>query len=311
MNDARLPPIVAVIGAGTMGAGIALTFVRGGCEVRLMSRRTSTLEQARVRIEEGLSDGADPLGRLSLGTSVPEAAEGAALIVETVVEDLKVKQALLVEAERMAAAEAVLATDTSSLSIDALAAALDRPERFAGMHWFNPPELIPLIEVVAGAATSDATVDALLAWSRLLGKAPIHVRRDIPGFIGNRLQYALLREAYSLVESGVCTYRDIDDAVRFGLGLRWAGIGPFESMDLAGLDVHAEVAARLYPLLAIDREPSPSVQSLVAEGALGCKTLRGLYGEYSPEQVDALKARRTRVLGALLDLHAEEAEAQP
>ena len=184
-------------GAGTMGAGIALLFAQAGCSVRLCARRETSLDAAR-----------DRLGALSrtmlLTTSAEDALRGATLVVESVAEDLAPKRELLALAERVAAPDAVLATNTSSLPLGALADALERPERFAGFHWFNPPELVELVEVVAGARTSEETLAALAGWAEALGKAPVVLRRDLPGFVANRLQYALIREAWSLVQAGAC-----------------------------------------------------------------------------------------------------------
>ena len=165
-----------------------------------------------------------------------------------------------------------------------------RPQSFAGMHWFNPPELVALVEVVAGARTSPAVAQTLIDWARALGKRPVHVRRDIAGFIANRIQYAVFREAFALIEAGVCDYRDVDEAMKAGLGARWAAVGPFESLDLAGLDVYQAVATRLYPTLATDTEPARAAISLVEGGELGCKTGRGLYGDYDSGAIAALPA---------------------
>ena len=139
-----------------------------------------------------------------------------------------------------------------------------------------------------------------------LGKAPVVVRRDVPGFVVNRLQYALLREAYALVDAGVCSFADVDRAVTHGLGARWAAIGPFETMDLAGLDVHAAVAENLWPELSREAEPSPTIARAVESGALGVKSGRGLRGNYGPEDAAALAARRERVLRGLSSLRELE-----
>jgi 3-hydroxybutyryl-CoA dehydrogenase len=232
------------------------------------------------------------------------------LVLESVVEDLVVKHDVLARAERAAPEGALIATDTSSISVDELATALRRPESFAGMHWFNPPELVALVEVVSGTHTSPSVAQTLIDWARLLGKRPVHVRRDVAGFIANRIQYAVFREAFALVKSGVCTYADLDEAVRSGLGARWAAVGPFESLDMAGLDVYQAVATRLYPTLAVDTEPAPAATALVAGGDLGCKTGRGLYGDYDADAIAALGQRRTRVLIALERLaHGSDPEA--
>jgi 3-hydroxybutyryl-CoA dehydrogenase len=281
-----------VVGAGTMGAGIARVFAEAGASVRLCARRESSLDAARSRLGEATE-------RVRLTTSVDDALAGAELVVETIVEAAEPKRAILAQAEERASPDAILTTNTSSLPLAALAGALQRPERFAGLHWLNPPELVELVEVVGGEHTAPGTLDVLVDWTEQLGKAPVVVRRDVPGFVANRLQYALLREAYALVDSGICSFAGVDRAVTHGLGSRWAAIGPFETMDLAGLDVHAAVAANLWPKLSRGIEPSPAIRHALETGALGVKTGRGLRGEYEPVDADALVERRNRVLRGL------------
>jgi 3-hydroxybutyryl-CoA dehydrogenase len=315
------PHRVAVLGAGTMGVGIALCFARAGIDVVLTSRRATTLETSRARIEQRLAELAragalnpaaipEIVGRVQTTPGLEQAVSGAEVVVESVVEDLDVKHQVLARAERAAPVGALIATDTSSISIDELAAALKRPESFAGMHWFNPPEQVALVEVVSGARTTPEVAQRLVDLARALGKRPVHVRRDIAGFVANRIQYAVFREAFALVQSGVCSYADLDEAVRPGPGARWAAVGPFESLDLAGLDVHQAVATRLYPTLAVDTEPARVVTDLVAAGNLGCKTGRGLYGDYDGEAIAALTERRARMLLALERL-TQKPEAGP
>ena len=227
---------------------------------------------------------------------------GRNLVVETIEEAVEPKRALFKLAEDIAAPDAILTTNTSSLPLASLVEGLERPERFAGLHWFSPPELVELVEVVGGTRTAPETIDLLRGWAEAVGKAPVVVRRDVRGFVGNRLQYALLREAYALVDAGVCSPADVDRAVTHGLGARWAAIGPFESMDLAGLDVHAAVAANLFPELASGHEPPETLAEALAEGALGVKNGRGLRGQYEVGAVDELVARRDRVLGGIAAL---------
>jgi 3-hydroxybutyryl-CoA dehydrogenase len=283
-----LPQAVAVVGAGTMGAGIARVFADAGASVRLCARRESSLEAARARLGGGLT-------HVRLTTSAEEGLQGAELVIETITEEVEAKRALLAQAEELALPEAILTTNTSSLPLAALSAGLPRLERFAGLHWFNPPELVELVEVVGGEDTAPETLETLAGWMKLLGKAPVVVRRDVPGFVANRLQYALLREAYALVDAGVCSFADVDRAVTYGLGARWAAIGPFETMDLAGLEVHSAVAENLWPELANTTEPSPAIAEALESG-------HGLRGDNSPEARAALQACRDRVLRALRDL---------
>ena len=269
------------MGAGTMGAGIARIFADGGASVRLMARRQESLDVARERVGDAVAT----------TTDLDEALTGAGLVVETIVEAVEPKRAVLARAEELAAPDAILATNTSSLSVDDVGGELQRPERFAGLHFLNPPELVPVVEIVGGSRTAPQTLETLRGWMEELGKAPVVVRLDVPGFVVNRLQYALLREAYALVDAGVCSFEDVDRAVTAGLGARWAAIGPFQTMDLAGLDVHAAVAENLWPELATTSRPSRSIEAARERGSIRADF-----------DADELKARRDRVLRALRDL---------
>jgi 3-hydroxybutyryl-CoA dehydrogenase len=273
-----LPREVAVVGAGTMGAGIARIFADGGASVRLTARREESLEAARELAGEAVA----------MTTDLGEALAGADLVVETIVEEVEPKRAVLAPAEELAATDAILTTNTSSLSIDDIGVELQRPERFAGLHFLNPPELVQVVEIVGGARTASDTLETLRGWMEELGKAPVVVRLDVPGFVVNRLQYALLREAYALVDAGVCSFEDVDRAVTAGLGARWAAIGPFQTMDLAGLDVHAAVAENLWPELATTSKPPRSIQAARERGSIRA--------DFDAEE---LRERRDRVLRLL------------
>jgi 3-hydroxybutyryl-CoA dehydrogenase len=277
-----LPRDVAVVGAGTMGVGIARVFADAGASVRLCSRRESSLEAARERLGDAATN-------VTLTTSLDEAVSEVDLVVETIVEEVEPKQAVLARAEELVAPGAILTTNTSSLQLAAIGGALRNQERFAGLHFLNPPELVEVVEIVGAERTSAETLQKLADWVEELGKTPVVVRGDVPGFLVNRLQYALLREAYALVDAGVCSFEDVDRAVTHGLGARWAAIGPFEAMDLAGLNVHAAVAANLWPELSHTTEPSPSIARALSSG-------RGLRGD-TPHEV--LRERRDRVLRGL------------
>jgi 3-hydroxybutyryl-CoA dehydrogenase len=307
------PPSVVVLGAGTMGAGVALAFALAGSDVALVSRRKQTIDAAAHRIDATLallarhgivSDTARDLVRdrirrtIDLGT-IDLAAD---LIVESIAEDRDAKRELYRQVEPATGAETILATNTSSIALDDLTAELSRPDRFLGYHWFNPAELMALVEVVATSATDPSVVERVLAWSRAIGKEPVSVAHDIDGFIANRLQYALLREAYFLVESGVCSIQDVDLAVTAGLGPRWAALGPFETMDLAGLDVHRAVVARLFPVLSTDKTVPALLERLTQEGALGAKSGRGLRGSYEDGTIQRIVERRTQMLLAAAEL---------
>jgi len=299
------PERVAVLGAGTMGVGIALVFALAGARVTVRSRRQETLDRAAADVESRLvSTGVHPAeaegarSRLTFTTEPAAALAGANLVVETIPEDATEKHRLLAEIEEYVGDDTIVTSNTSSLPIGDLARVLRRPERFAGLHWFNPPELMRLVEIVSGPETDEATVETLAEWSRRAGHRPIRVRRDLPGFVFNRLQYALIREAYALVAAGVATFEEVDEVVTTGLGPRWAGVGPFESMDLAGLDVHLTVAGRLFPELDASAVPPAALADLVGDGALGAKSGRGLRGDYDEARVEEIVRRRAQTLAA-------------
>jgi 3-hydroxybutyryl-CoA dehydrogenase len=283
-----LPHTVAIVGAGTMGAGMAGVFASSGSEVRLAARTEASLERAGRRIEEIAGEGAR---RVTATTENEAALAGADLVVETITEELEAKRELLALAERVAPA-AILSSNTSSLPLASIGSALTRPERFAGMHWFNPPELVELVEVVASDTTAPDVLDSLAGWMRGLGKTPIVVRRDLPGFVVNRLQYALLREAFTLVEAGVCSAEDLDVAVTRSLGPRWAAVGPFATMDLGGLDVFLSGVRNLLPELSRATAPPAFLERAVSRGELGAKTGRGLLGAWTADEIEGVKALR-------------------
>ena len=306
-----------MLGAGTMGAGMTVAFARAGSLVRLVARRSASLESARRRMTESLAL-LDEAGLL--GEETPEAILARVrghddlestdfhvdLIVESIPEDVDQKVDLLRRVEDLAPDTAILASNTSSVSLKALAGGLRRPQLFAGYHWFNPPELVELVEIVAAPETDAEVVRALTRWSRGIEKRPVVLSHDIEGFVANRLQYALIREAYALVEQGVCSLADVDEVMKSGLGPRWAAIGPFETMDLAGLDVHEAVARGLFPSLSTATQPPEVVRDLVAQGALGTKSGRGLRGPYDEPAIAELTRRRARILTALSRLRAED-----
>jgi 3-hydroxybutyryl-CoA dehydrogenase len=301
------PSSVVCIGAGTMGAGMALAFALGGTAATMMARRQATLDAAWRRIEQsaGLmvtagrlrdADAGAALGRITGTTDVGDADLGADLVVEMVPEDVGAKRDLYRAIEPLLGTATILASCTSSLPLAELAAGLARPGQFIGYHWFNPPELVDLVEIVPVEQTAAAVTDKLMAYTLAIGKQPVRVAVDVPGFIANRLQYALLREAYHLVEAGVCTPAEVDQVVTAALGPRWTVIGPFLSVDLAGLDVHQAVVRHLFPRLSAAAEVPPLLAALRANGALGVKGGWGVLGSYDADQARAIAERRARVL---------------
>ncbi len=310
---------VAVIGAGTMGPGIADMFARAGCHVHLVDVSNVLLDRAMARlrlgqqalIEAGLlfSDDADAaVSRVTVTTDLAEACDGCEFLLEAVTEDLALKQEMFTTFGRLCPPETVLATNTSGLSVSAIAGATVRSDRVGGMHFWNPPHLIPLVEVIRTDTTSEDTAELLKSVALRLNKKPIVVRRDIPGFVGNRLQFAVVREALHLLEEGVASAEDIDTAMTAGPGLRYSFLGPLRTADLGGLDVFRAISSYLFAQLGADREAPEALNALVGQGKLGAKTGSGFYN-YSDADLGRFIRYRDRTLLRLMEvLKAEEDE---
>lgn len=300
---------VGVVGAGTMGAGMAQVFAQAGYTVRWYNRSAAGLRRGLSRIRDNQSllirHGAltadeveATLARLHPSEALADLG-GVQLVSESIIEDLAAKRALFQALDGLCGGSTVFTTNTSGLSISRLAAAVSQPQRFAGLHCANPAHIIPVAEIIKGEETSDATCEVLTALARRLGKRPVLVRREVPGFISNRLQFALLREALHLIEAGVASAADVDAAIKHGIGLRWALFGPLEIADLGGLDVFDAIAGYLFQDLSNTAEVPSTLHRRVAEGRLGVKSGSGFY-DYTPAQGQALAARRDEALLALL-----------
>jgi 3-hydroxybutyryl-CoA dehydrogenase len=268
---------VAVVGAGLMGHGIAQVFAAAGHPVAITDPSADALASVHERVRRNLERaGADPesADRIDLVETVEESVRGAAFVFEAAPERLELKQQLFARLA-VAAPDAILASNTSVMSIGEIAQDAERPERVVGTHFWNPPHLIPLVEVTQAERTSDAAVERTMALLAAAGKTPVHVKRDVPGFIGNRLQHALWREAIALVEGGVCTAEDVDTVVKSTLGLKLQVLGPLENADLVGTDLTLAIHEYLLPHIDSRPEPSPLLRSLVESGDLGMKSGRG------------------------------------
>lgn len=309
---------IAVIGAGLMGHAIALEFALQGHPVHLYDitpeRVQAALQRARAAAawlaEQGLvvPDRAAAASTLLSGTAeLAAAVAGVDYVAEAVPEDLEVKRRVYAELDRLCPPQVILASNTSGLLPSALADGLAHPERLLVAHYLNPPYLLPVVEVVPGPRTSPAVVECTIGLLRSIGKRPVLVRREVPGFLANRLQAALYREALALVAQGVATIEDIDTIVRDGIGRRLSVLGPFQVMDLAGLDVWHAIGAYLTAELSNAAE-LPLLAERVAQGALGAKAGRGFY-EWPPDLLQALTARRDRAL--IQRAHFDAAEASP
>ena len=311
-----IAPKVAVIGAGTMGTGIAGVFARAGSSVYLMDKSVDLLRRSdenlckaqQVLQEAGIlssDDTASARERIRATVELERACEGANLVIETISEDLAQKLVLFERVDRLCPKEAVLASNTSGLSITKLAQATERPQLVAGMHFFNPAHIIPLVEITRGEHTAEETAQFLLDIGRWLGKRPILVRRDIPGFVANRLQFAVMREAFHLLSEGIASAQDIDTAMTAGPGLRYGFLGPLRTADLGGLDVFLAISQYLFPQLDSQSSPPAFLVDLVTTGRLGAKAGEGFY-QYAGEDSADYQAQRDRVLLGFLEVLSRE-----
>lgn len=303
---------IAVIGAGTMGHGIALEFAAYGYDISLHDLDHHHLERARSAIAEGL-ERLVSAGRISLevASAAPEhimlttdlraCVADADLVIEAVTEDIAVKQAIFAELDAAAPPHAILASNSSTFMPSRMAAVTTRPAQVIVAHYFNPPHLLPLVELVRGADTSDQTVETLRALYLSIGKSPAVVQREAPGFVGNRLQMALFREALAIVEAGIASPEDVDTIIKTGFGRRLSVAGVFEIFDAAGLDVTLAVAEQLFPDIDSSAAPPPYLRDRVANGDLGVKSGRGFY-DWPPEAGVALRSRIGAGLAAIAQL---------
>ncbi len=290
---------IGVVGAGLMGHGIAWIFAAAGHRVQVWDPSG----EAMAALPDRLGDIDALLGqaRLSEVTPMTDAAQvaaGAAVVFEAAPEELALKQALFAELEAAAPTECLFASNTSAIPIGRLSERMRDRTRLVGTHFWNPPHLVPLVEVTETTHGNRAGVDALIALLREVGRHPVHVRRDVPGFIGNRLQHALKREAIALVASGVADAATVDEVAKLGFGSRLAVLGPLEQTDLVGLDLTESIHSTLMPDIDTTAEPHPLLRQKVAEGKLGMNSGEGFY-RWTPHSAQALRDRLASFLVGL------------
>jgi len=297
---------IAVIGAGLMGHGIAQVFALAGHDVRIHDCLRANLDSAVSRIRTNLKDLGDEesvVERVHPCADLAAAVRDADYVVEAVLEDLPLKQKLFVEIEKHAPPAAIFASNTSVIPITKIMEPLRERTRALGAHWWNPPYLVPLVEVIGTQWTSQAAIDWTIALHRAAGKMPVHVKKDMPGFVGNRLQHALWREAIALVEHGICDAETVDTVVKSSFGRRLAVLGPLENADLVGTDLTLAIHRTVLPAIESKPGPSPYLEALVAAGKLGFKSGEGLRTWSAREQA----AVRRRVLQHLKKARTDDA----
>lgn len=299
---------VVVVGGGTMGADVAVVLCRGGCQTTVVESST----ERGARVPELVANGLSQLGatqyleKLSVAASLENIDWMTVdLVIECIPERLDIKQALFAQLEQHARPDTLLASNSSSFPITAIAQGLQSRNRMLGLHFFMPAHLTPLVEVVCGEASDHDCAQNLYAFMRQCGMVPVLVRQDLPGFLANRLQHALAREAFALIDAGVASPEDVDAAVRFGFGFRFLAAGPVLQRDHAGLEVHCAAGATMYPSLAANKEPSQCLSQRVAEGKFGMKTGEGFF-KWTPESIAQEKQRYQSTLLAGLELLKNE-----
>lgn len=305
MGDNELKNI-GVLGAGLMGHGIAQLLAAGGCRVRLFDENPQVLATALQRMADNLQvflrlDMITPdeielaLERITLAGDLAGLCQDQDLVIEAVSENLEIKRKVFASLEALTTPQCILASNTSAISIGKIAQGLAHPGRVVGAHFWNPPHVVPCVEVIRGPQTEDAALEAVFALLRRVGKRPVRVQKDVPGFVGNRMQHALWREAISLVQEGIASAEDVDEVVRCSFGLRLAFLGPLATADLAGLDLTYEVHKDLFPHLDRSIEPSPLLVEKIEQGELGAKSGRGFH-TWTPEKLRQVVSRRDEVL---------------
>ena len=292
---------VAIIGGGIMGGDIATVFAAKGWKVHVMSPSQKTRDALGVRLAAGLqkvnADAACASNVVSYARLEDIAWKNIDLVIEAVTEDLPLKQKLFAQLETLVRPDTPLATNTSNFQIGAVSEGLNSASRVAGLHFFMPAHLVPLVEVVSAASTAPAVADKLEQIMKDVGKAPIRVNKDVPGFVGNRLQQALMREAMWMIHDGVTTAEGIDTAVRFGFGFRFVACGPFLQKEMSGWDTNFAVATALYPDLHNETAPPPFFKAMVERGHVGMKAKHGFW-TWTDESVAQEKARIEKALQA-------------
>lgn len=294
---------VGVVGAGLMGHGLAQVFAEAGADVTIHDPQPDQLSRVLERVSANLASLGRDIDVARRITPCPELTDAVArvdLVIEAGPEDPAIKQSIFAELDSITPAETILATNTSSIPIERVAAGATDRGRVIGTHWWNPPYLIPLVEVVPTGDTREDVVTRTIELLCAAGKTPVHVRRDVPGFVGNRLQHALWREAIALVAEGVCDAETVDTVIKNSFGLRLAVLGPLENADLVGLDLTLAIHEQILPY--IDQTPGPSqyLQELVAAGRLGMKTGEGFH-RWTPTEANSVRERLTAHLNAAVN----------
>jgi 3-hydroxybutyryl-CoA dehydrogenase len=299
-----------VIGGGTMGTGIAAMFVAGSCDVEIVEPNKTTRGGLIGRVEQAAREigRRRPFGKVKSLAAIEEIDwSGVTLVVEAVLESLELKRQVFAALDAAAPRDIPITSNSSGFPITKIADGLAGADRMLGLHFFMPAHLVPCVEVICGEQSDRSVAERVMAMMRELGKKPVLVRKDIPGFLGNRLQAAIMREALHLVEQGYATIEDIDTVSRYSFGFRLAAAGPLLQKDISGLRSVVVSHATMYPSLSNAAEPSRILRDLVAAGKSGVQTREGFY-KWTDETAAAELARYDRAIQKALAILGEEDE---
>lgn len=304
---------IGIAGAGTMGSGMAQIFARKGYNVVVTDLKDEFLENSRrlvsifnsSLIEEGLmteQEAEETVKNIKYYTD-KKVFSDCDIIIEAIIEKMDIKQDFWKEVEEIAKPDAIFASNTSGLSITGISKKLKDKGRFAGMHFWNPPHIIPLVELIKGDETKDETIDILFELAKKIDKEPVVVKKDAPGFIGNRLQFAVFREALNIVEQGIADIEDVDRAMKYGPGFRYPIIGPLQTADLGGLDTFYFISLYLFNEISDAKKPQNILKDLIDKNHLGTKTKKGFYDYSNGKDEEAIKYRDKMFFKMLKYIH--------
>ncbi len=312
------PRTIGVCGIGQIGLALGLACWRSGYRVWIYGRNAQKLDQARQNLgkmnrwmESEFPEEKSNYGELHYTSDFVPLNQEAELVVEGIAENLAAKVELWHSLQGVASRGGILCSSTSGLSISEMGRQSGFPAQVIGTHFWNPPHLMPLVEVVAGQGTSEETVQTTMQFCRSIGKLPVRVNADVPGFIGNRLLHAMWREAIEIVDQGVASAEDVDRVVKMTFGLRLPVVGPFENMDLVGLDLVETIHKYLLQDLAVNRGPGRLLESMVEKSQLGMKTGSGFYNWKERDPAALIEARDQQIVRELKRLREEKRQRAP
>jgi 3-hydroxybutyryl-CoA dehydrogenase len=306
------PEQITVVGAGLMGHGMAQIFAVHGHKVWLVDVNDDLLHSAKDRIRANLTNMhqygieigpiEDILDKINITANLGTACKGSAFVFEAVFEDLDLKQRTFADLDHRCPSDVILCSNTSVISITEIAEKSEHRERIVGTHFWNPPYLIPLVEVVRAEESTDWCITATYDLLKRVGKHPVHVHKDVPGFVGNRLQHALWREAFAIIDEGICDPATVDEVICNGFGLRLPILGPVETADMVGLDLTLAIHNYILKYINADPTPSTTLQTKVEKGELGFKTGSG-FMEWSES---GIAESRKRLVDYLTIIYAQQ-----